>query len=76
MKEGLELAHDLMLLYKIMKNDIENLRIGNGNSDMLVLFQNHLFHLESLVFSYLKKIKDNCDNLTLEEHTIMKTLIV
>jgi hypothetical protein len=61
MKMMLSLLDELMLLERLMKNDIQNLQKTSADSPCLIPFKNHHHHLESLLYVYIRKFKEVCD---------------
>jgi hypothetical protein len=62
MKPFYEIVPALSVLEKIIINDIENLRKFNASNEILLLIQNHLFHLQVILSSQmLKDLMRYCD---------------
>jgi hypothetical protein len=59
MDNYIRLTNELELLIKIMQNDIKNLTKANVNAEILVLLQNHCYHLEVLMLTFVKSLQDN-----------------
>lgn len=58
---------ELMILEKLMRNDIEYLRTEiRDNHELIALIRNHHNHLEMILLRYLKITKERCENYSRE----------